>query len=851
MRKLLDKLYKLEQIQPTERIQVGDKAFYLSRVMQQGYPVIPGFVVPADVLWEFLSTLNSTEPLMAELPNSSLHIDVDDSHQLQHFAQRLQQKIISATLPSEWLQILLEVAQQWRSPTLIFRPSLALKDYITKDVKIAGLLEAQVCNCEAEAIALALKSSWSQLFRARSLLFWQRHQIEWRELNLAVLVQPFRNAIASGCLNYNSQEIEIKASWGLGIALTRGEVLPDCYIVDAASGAVRSSQLGNKMLAYSLANSPFQADLTPCATPLLVYAEANCLQTYLLSEKQQQEYALNEINLQQLIQLARQLGRDLSSAFTLEWTLTQSNNSAQPQLYITQVTANRSQNSEFRRNSPSADSALPASSALISPSADSAPPASSALISPPARHHSIPHTSNPIIKGLAAASGRVVGKAYVITHPDCKPEIPPKAILVAPAIAPDWLPLLQQAAGIVTQQGGLTSHSAILARELGIPAVVNATNATKLIQTGESLVLDGDRGEVYRVSRRDGELGKAEGAQGAESAEGEDIATRHSPLTTRHSYVASYPPLTTPIATQLLVNLSQPSSIERVKNLPVDGVGLLRSELMGLNVLAGQHPKAWIEQGRRAELVDLWQDIISQFASAFAPRPVFYRSLDWRSHEFPSLAFGYEPSMSHSTTNPLLGQRGTFSYVRDATIFDLELEALTAVQQFGYTNIHLLLPFVRTVEEFSFCRRRVEQAGLTNVAQFQLWIMAEVPSILFLLPEFVKAGVQGISIGTNDLTQLLLGVDRDEGELAAAFDERHPVVMQAIAQIIEMARSAHIPCSICGQAPVRYPELIDSLVRWGITSISVEPEAVEQTYTAIANAEQRLLLEVARNSFRS
>lgn len=831
MSKFLDKLYNLDQIQPTERIQVGDKAFHLSRVMQQGYPVIPGFVVPANVLWEFLSTLNSTEPLMAELPNSSLHIDVDDSHQLQHFAQRLQQKIISATLPSEWLQILSEVTQQWRSPALIFRPSLALKDYSTKDVKIAGLLEAQVCKCEAEAIALALKSCWCQLFRARSLLFWQRHQIEWRELNLAVLVQPFGNAIASGCLNYNAEEIEIKASWGLGIALTRGEVLPDCYIVDAASGAVRSSQLGNKMLAYGLANSPFQPDLTPCAIPLLVYAEANCLQTYLLSEKQQQEYALDEINIQQLIQLAWQLRSDLGSAFSLEWTLAQSNNNAQPQLYITQVTPVRSQNSEFRKNSHWADSA---------------PPVSSALFSSPAHHHSTPHTSNPIIKGLAAACGRVVGNAYVISHSDQKPEIPPKAILVAPAIAPDWLPLLQQAAGIVTQHGGLTSHSAILARELGIPAVVNATNATQLIQTGELLLLDGDHGEVYRVSRTENEL------RIAGRAGGEDIATHHSPLITRHSPLTTHHSLlTTPIATQLLVNLSQPSSIERVLDLPVDGVGLLRSELMGLNVLAGQHPKAWIEQGRRAELVELWQDIISQFTRAFAPRPIFYRSLDWRSHEFPSLSFGYELSMSHTTTNPLLGQRGAFSYVKDASIFDLELEALAAMQQSGYTNIHLLLPFVRTVEEFSFCRRRVEQAGLTNVAEFQLWIMAEVPSILFLLPEFVKAGVQGISIGTNDLTQLLLGVDRDEGELAAAFDERHPVVMQAIAQIIEMARAAQIPCSICGQAPVRYPELIDSLVRWGITSISVEPEAVEQTYTAIARAEQRLLLEAARNSFRS
>ena len=162
----MDKLYKLDQIQPTERIQVGDKASHLSRVMQQGYPVIPGFVVPADVLWEFLSTLNSTEPLMAELPNSSLHIDVDDSHQLQHFAQRLQQKIISATLPSEWLQILLEVTQQWRSPALIFRPSLAL-GAVPKSGK-HGLLEAQACTYQEQAIALGLKQTWSQLFAAET-----------------------------------------------------------------------------------------------------------------------------------------------------------------------------------------------------------------------------------------------------------------------------------------------------------------------------------------------------------------------------------------------------------------------------------------------------------------------------------------------------------------------------------------------------------------------------------------------------------------------------------------------------------------------------------------------------------
>ncbi len=833
----MDKLYWLEQIQPAEGSKVGDKAFHLSRVMQRGYPVLPGFVVPAHILWEFLP-MNSTKPLIADLPDSSLHIDVDNYRQLQQLAQRLQQEIITAQLPPEWVQSLVEPTQQWQTPALIFRPSLGLKAATSK-LGITGLLEAQICNCEPEASALALKRTWSQLFRARSLLYWQRHNIKWQEINLAVLVQPLTNARASGSLSYNSAQMEIKACWGLGMALSRGEVLPDYYLVHSATGHVRSQQLGNKTLAYGLANSPVQADLMLCSTPLISQTENSCLQTYLLSETQHQQYALNDTYLQQLIQLAQQLKTDLGSAFTLEWTISQLEN-ADPQIYITQVTTPNIQES------------------ALSPPASPAPPA------PPVHH-----------RGLAAAGGKVVATAYAISLSNQIPEnLPPGVILVAKAIAPDWLPSIQQAAGIITEQGGLTSHTAIIARELGIPAVVNVTKATELIQTGELLLLDGDRGEISQIGSQEkaggdggdggqGELGAPTlwglGAKGTRRTRGQGgqgelgvptlwgLGAKGNLAESSPASPSSPPsPLTPqmPIATQLLVNLSQPSLIEQVMGLPVDGVGLLRAELMALTVLAGQHPKTWLQQGRQAELVNLWQAQISQFVRAFAPRPVFYRSLDWRSHEFQSLT---GDSVHTAATNPVLGQRGTFSYMRDSTIFDLELAAMAAIQQSGYTNLHLLLPFVRTVEEFSFCRRRVEQAGLTQVAQFQLWIMAEVPSILFLLPEYVGAGVQGISIGTNDLTQLLLGVDRDEGELAAAFDQRHPVVLQAIAQIIQMARSANIPCSICGQAPTLYPEIIDSLVRWGITSISVEPNAVERTYGAIARAEQRLLLEAARN----
>ncbi len=777
----MNKLYWLDQIKLQDRAKVGDKAFYLSKIIQRGYPVMPGFVVSAEILRQFLENLNSSESLVADLPYSSLHLDVTNWRQLQQVASRLRQEILTATVTQEWVSAIFQAAREWKTSCLILRPSLAVSTATPGMKNISGLLESVFCQCEPEAIALALKRTWSQIFRARSLLYWQHLGINLQQINLAVLVQPVENAIASGSLTTNPSGWEIEATWGLGIAIALGEVQPDVYYIQPETGVVLEQQLGNKILAYGVddAASGTFSQPVPNSVPT---PDRNCLITYLLLEAQQKQYSLQEEYLQQIIALGTQLVSELGKTFTIKWTITQQ--TTPDKLYITQV-------------SPS---------------------------------QSIPHIH--FIRGLGAAGGRVAGTALVIINPQQKPEQLPKGvILVVPTITPDWLPLLQQVGGIITEKGGLTSHAAILARELGITAVVNATSATTLIQTGERLLLDGDRGEVYRI--------KGDSKEEMDREREENLLSSHHPNPKApHPAVTSHLPM---IATQLLVNLSQSTLIEEVQNLPVDGVGLLRSELMVLNILNGQHPNSWILSGRQAELLELWSEQIMQFARAFAPRPVFYRSLDWRSQDLPSL----RDSLEYSPQS-MLGERGTFSYLRNPAVFELELKALVSVQQAGYSNVNLILPFVRTVEEFVFCRRKVEQAFLTEVAQFQLWMMAEVPSVLFLLPEYVKAGVAGISIGTNDLTQLLLGVDREQGQLAKVFNERHPAVMSAIAQLIQMAKSASIPCSICGQAPALYPEIIDKLVEWGITSISVEPEAVERTYQTIARAEQRLILEAAR-----
>jgi len=805
----VNKLYWLNEIRPSHRTQVGDKAFNLSVTMQHGYPVIPGFVVSAEILHEYLENKSSSQTLVAELADSSLHLDVDDFKVLQQVAVRLKKEMMGSSLPSGLYGQISEAVKTWETQYLVFRPSVALPNSRNKTEDISGLYESVFCLKEDKQIALALKRVWSQLFSAKSLLYWQKTGIDLRSINLAVLIQPINNVIASGSLYANSSRLEIKASWGLGVAINWGEVQPDVYYVEPKTGTLLEKHLGNKILAYRCENAAINKSLQLEQTSVITL-EKTCLQVCLLEEELQQQYVLSEHDLQQITELASQLVFQLGEDSTVNWTFIQEGNS--PKLYLTKVSK---PNNTFSNTSS--------------------------------------------IKGIGVATGRVSANVLVIgSNNRIIEQLPKGIILVAPEITPDWLPVLQQVSGIVAEQGGFTSHAAIIARELGIPAVVGINNVTKLIKNGDRLLIDGDSGEVNRLALNASEEKIEKHIDDAivEESESSVMGVSKTNTTPTHfrtwvsSPTPSIPNLSTNLpmtSTQLMVNLSQPSRIDKALCFPVDGVGLLRSELMVLSILDRENPYTWIRNGRHGQLLDLWTKRILEFVRSFSPRPVYYRSLDWRTHELPNM---HHHGVEAAEPETALGQRGTFSYTLNAEVFEMELTALKSVQQAGYHNIRLMLPFVRTVEEFSFCRRKVEKAGLTDIKEFELWIMAEVPSVLFLLPEYVKAGVQGISIGTNDLTQLLLGVDRDQAVLTKSFDERHPVVMGAISRLIEMAKQAGIPCSICGQAPALYPEIIKKLVEWGITSISVEPEALERTYQAIYRAEQSLLLAAARRQLQ-
>ncbi|CAD5941389.1 putative phosphoenolpyruvate synthase [Planktothrix tepida] len=784
----VDNFYWLDEIQPSDREVVGEQAFYLSHLLRQGHPILPGFVVTAQLFWEFLQTIDWLEPLFVDLPQSSLYFDVNQPRQLQAIAQHLCQQLIDTPLPESWVQQIQAYINPLNTPALIFYPSLS----IPHQSPISGLLESVICWGDAEAALLGLKQAYCEFFRARSLLYWQRCGLRLQDLQPTVLVQPLQSAIASGLVQIQPDAWEIHSTWGLEFSLLWGENYPDLYRIEPQTARIEYQHLGSKTIVYDLKSSPQQPTQYPIpqkqfgtgVTQLPIYAT--------LVSEQQPEFSLTPKQLQQLIERTQQVINDLPVITQFHWGLFQSSQNPEPQLYLAGVGS-----PEIR------------------------------LLSHPLNSESTSERQ-PRFQGLAVASGQCNGTAYILTTPDSIPsQLPDNTVLVVPTITWDYLPLLRQCVGIVAEQGGMTSHGAIVARELGIPAVCGIVNATVQIKTGESVFVDGKRGEVYFMEQ--------------DHSVNEGLSEQS--LQQQHFFETHFIPNATP----LMVNISQSSSIHRLHSLPIDGVGLLRSELMAIEVLEfPQHSPVsegirskfynysrWIEPEHQPAFIQRMVEPLNQLAIILSSRPLYYRALDLRES-------GKEEGNFPVSNSPSLER---------LALFDLELKILLQLYESGYQNIYLILPFIRCVEEFLIYRYRIESSGLSHYPQFQVWIMAEVPSLLFSLPDYVKAGVQGISIGTNDLTQLLFGIDRNQIHSSPDNQieyERHPALKKAIKQFIKKARKAKIPCSICGDAPALYPELIEDLVRWGITSISVNLDAVESTHTAIAKSEKRILLKAAR-----
>ncbi len=413
----------------------------------------------------------------------------------------------------------------------------------------------------------------------------------------------------------------------------------------------------------------------------------------------------------------------------------------------------------------------------------------------------------PILTGSPASPGIGTGTVKILLSSKEISKIESGDILVSTMTSPDFVSAMKKASAIVTDKGGQTSHAAIVSRELGIPCVVGTKNATKILKNEQVVSVNGVTGEIFM-----GVLNNKKDFKEKEKIS--EVKT----------------------ATKLYVNLGEPDLAKEIAKKPVDGVGLLRAEFMIANF--GIHPKEAIKQKKQNDFINDLTKGITKICDAFNPRPVIYRATDFKTNEYSALKGGknWEPI----EPNPMLGFRGAFRYIASPEVFSLELQAIKKVRE-KYSNLWLMAPFVRSPEELAKVRRIVATEGLFEDKTFKFWMMVEIPTNVILLEDFIKVGIDGISIGSNDLTMLILGTDRDNSEVASIFDERSPAVLWAIKKVIKTCNKNGITSSICGQAPSIYEEYTDLLVNAGITSISVNPDAISRTKDLIINAEKKII----------
>ncbi len=776
-----DLILDVEKIRKDMIELAGGKGANLGELVSFGVRVPPAFIITSKAFKYFLEYNNLVEKIkeiLSSSPNS------------EEASENIKKLIRSSKMPEKLASMILqaydELSNKFGKEILVAVRSSATAEDI-EEASFAGQQDTYL-NVSREELLDKVKEVWASLYNARAIEYRKSKGIDQLSVLIAVVVQKMVNSRSAGVMftlnpvTGDERYIMIESNWGLGESVVGGKVTPDEILIEKSSLRIVEKKISNKRIKII-----YDIQLRKNVEVILNEQEAN---TMSISDEEAIELA----------RLAMKIEEHYKRPMDIEWAI-DADLKFPDNIFIVQARPETFWSVKKRKEERKEEEAISAVSGKV------------------------------LVKGLPASPGVAYGKARIILDiKDSKArEFQKGDILITKMTDPDWVPLMKIAGAIVTDEGGMTSHAAIVSRELGIPAVVGSREATKVISDGQLITVDGTRGIVYE--------GKV--ASPSEISTEKQIMPAVQGIS-RDVLLALYPVT----ATKIYMNLGEPDAIDRYLDLPFDGIGLMRIEFI-VSEWIRYHPLYLIKIGNPTLFIDKLAEGIAKVASAIYPRPVVVRFSDFKTNEYKKLVGGdeFEPF----ERNPMIGWRGVSRYISKEyePAFRLEVRAIRKVrEEMGLKNVWVMFPFVRTTWELEKAIKIMEDEGLRKSSDFKVWIMAEVPSVIILADQFAKI-VDGFSVGSNDLAQLTLGVDRDSELLARMgyYDERDPAVMQSIKRLIKIAHKYNRTVSICGQAPSVYPEVVEYLVRAGIDSISVNPDAVINVRRQVASIEQKIMLE--------
>ena len=763
---------------------VGGKGANLGELTQNGVDVPPGFCVTASAYRDFIKLSDLQDSIREKIEN----LDVEDSAELQMRSLDIREMINNAEIPEKIKNEIVDAYKEFSKKTGIENPRVAIRSSATaEDLPEASFAGQQDTYLEISGVDEVLKYArkcWASLWTSRAIYYRQEQKFDHFEVSLSVVVQKMVNSKKSGVMftanpvNNNTNELMINASWGLGEAIVSGTVTPDEYIIDKEKKSIIGKNIAEKNVMIVKKDN----EIGTIEVNIGDYLGYDMINKQCLTDEEIMKLADYGIRIEKIYNKHQDI----------EWAFDKDTN----HLYILQSRPITTLKGTEKENKGITKQEL-----------------------------------KTLVKGLPASPGVASGKVKNIKDISEIARVEDGDVLVTVMTNPDMVPAMKRASAVVTDEGGRTCHAAIVSRELGIPCIVGAKTASKVLGEGMEITVDATRGVVY------------EGKVLEEEKDEETKTSQVSPIINQEM-MRDLAPIT---ATKIYMNLGEPTIIGKYKNLPFDGIGLMRTEFIFTNMV-GAHPMYLVKTNQGQLLIDKMSEGITMVAQEIYPRPIVVRLSDFRTNEFRGLKGGEE--VEPIENNPMIGWRGVSRYISPEYEegFRLECRALKKVrEEYGLTNVWAMLPFVRTTWELIKVKEIMAEEGLKQSNDFKIWIMAEVPSVVFQAEEFAQL-VDGFSIGSNDLTQLIMGADRDSGILNTMgyFDERNEAVKRAISILIKATHKYGKTISICGQGPSQYPEFAEFLVKEGIDSMSVNPDTVSYTRRIVASVEQRMILKKLR-----